>query len=76
MITITITQSEALMIKDALQPFAEKRNPPRSNRKVHAKNLIDRLQKEVWTDFKREVGEPTVERMRTRKAQSARGQRK
>ncbi len=52
MITITITQTEALMVMKALQPFAEKRNPPRSNRKAHAKNLIDRLQKEVWADFK------------------------
>jgi len=47
------------MIKDALQPFAEKRNPPRSNRKAHAKNLINLLQREVWADFKREVGEDT-----------------
>ena len=59
MITIAITQTEALMIKDALQPFAEKRNPPRSNRKAHAKNLINLLQREVWADFKREVGEDT-----------------
>ena len=59
MITITITQTEALTIKDALQPFAEKRNPPRSNRKACAKNLINLLQREVWADFKREVSEDT-----------------